>query len=284
MNMREKMAAIGKETVAIVKQGFYTNQKGQTISIKEEVAQAVKGTVLYSPEEGEVLLQQLPQKKHDSTIITASNTTTLAAAQELQKEGYNNVLVLNFASAKNPGGGFLNGSQAQEESLARSSALYETLLTKPKMYAHNKQVKSGLYSDYMIYSPNVPVFRQDNGALLDEPYPLSFITSPAVNVHFIQTAKESVSQAEIYAVMKKRIEKILAVGVANGHEAIVLGAFGCGVFKNRPNEVARCFKEVLSDNATFYHHYKRIVFAVYDKTAGQPTYKAFEFTCKHIKK
>jgi uncharacterized protein (TIGR02452 family) len=97
------------------------------------------------------------------------NGTSLASARTIAARG-TTPLVLNFASAKNPGGGFLNGARAQEESLARSSALYPCL-RKSGMYDHHRASGDCLYTDWMIVSPEVPVYRDDEtGALLGEAF------------------------------------------------------------------------------------------------------------------
>ena len=89
------------------------------------------------------------------------NATTLEVARGLADEGHR-VAALNFASARNPGGGFLTGARAQEESLARASGLYAMLLDDP-MYDHHRSRKDPLYTAWVIYSPDVPVFRLDEG-------------------------------------------------------------------------------------------------------------------------
>lgn len=278
MHIRERMAKIGEETVSIVKKGYYTNSEGKIVVIQKKVEKSVENTVLYSPTDGDDLLDNFTAKAPFSTEIEVKNVTTLHAAKELLEDGTEKVIALNFASARHPGGGFLKGALAQEESLARSSALYETLIAKPEMYDENNHIKSGLYTDYMIYSPDVPVFRHDMGNLLNEPYLLSFITSPAVNVGYIQTAKQKIPYSDIHKTMKKRIEKILAVGLNHGYDTIVLGAFGCGVFKNRPLDVAGYFKELLGKNSKFHGQYKKIVFAVLDTSDNKETFKAFKYT------
>src|SRR4029077_4484905 len=102
--------------------------------------------------------------------IRATNGTTLAAARQLHEQyGPERIALLNFASARNPGGGFLSGSQAQEESLARASGLYASLSRMTDYYGANRRSKSALYTDHMVYSPLVPVFRDDDDRLLDEP-------------------------------------------------------------------------------------------------------------------
>ena len=169
---------------------------------------------------------------------------------------------LNFASAKNPGGGFLGGSQAQEESLARSTGLYPCQKSNFEYYEVNRQTKSCLYTDYMIYSPKVPLFKYENGDCMDEAIPVSILTAPAVNAGIVRK-KEAKKTKKIEAIMKRRIEKVLAIAQAHQHETLVLGAWGCGVFQNDPVEIAQYFSEIIRNK--FYNQFRKIVFAVYAK-------------------
>ena len=185
----------------------------------------------------------------------------------------NKVLALNFASAKNPGGGFLGGSQAQEESIARASGLYACIRSSP-MYSVNRHCGTCLYTDHMIYSPDVPVFRDDHDRLLEEPYTLSFLTAPAVNAGVVR-AREPENMSKIAGVMLRRMEMIIDIAGYYGYEALVLGAWGCGVFRHRPKEVAQWFAEVLIErkrDARFTH----IHFAVLDGTEGLHTLAPFQ--------
>src|SRR5205814_6023280 len=112
-----------------------------------------------------------------ATSFQVVNRTTLDAARRLlDLDPGADVLCLTFASAKHPGGGFLGGARAQEESLARTSGLYACINGNP-MYAFHQAHSDAMYTDYAIYSPDVPVFRNDEGQLLDQPYLCSFITS-----------------------------------------------------------------------------------------------------------
>src|SRR5205823_13858109 len=113
------------------------------------------------------------------TRFEATNETTLAAARRLAAEGHR-VVALNFASARHPGGGFLGGARAQEESLCRASGLF-ACIDGNEMYRHHAPMPGGMYTNYAIYSPGVPVFRTDDGGLLDEPHPCAFVTAPAGN-------------------------------------------------------------------------------------------------------
>jgi len=136
------------------------------------------------------------------------------------KRGYRPV-ALNFASAKRPGG-FLGGPWAQEELLARSSGLFACINGNP-MYAFHQPRSDALCADYASYSPDVPVLRDDEGKLLDQPYLCSFITAPAVNAKVVLECDRE-RRAEIRATMQGRIGMVLTIAAAHGHEALVLGA------------------------------------------------------------
>ena len=188
------------------------------------------------------------------------NGTSLASARTIAARG-TTPLVLNFASAKNPGGGFLNGARAQEESLARSSALYPCL-RKSAMYEHHRASGDCLYTDWMIVSPEVPVFRDDEtGALLEEPYLCHFLTSPAPNAGVV-LAREPHRRDEVNAVMRSRVARALAICANEGYRHLVLGAWGCGVFANEPAVVAQAFGTELE--AAYAGVFDEVVFAVLD--------------------
>jgi uncharacterized protein (TIGR02452 family) len=185
------------------------------------------------------------------------------------------VVALNFASAKNPGGGFLTGSQAQEESLARCSSLFRCIEPMREMYETNRR-SSCLYTDHMIYSPDVPVFRRDvDDTLLEEPYVVSIITAPAVNAGAV-LRNERVRVPQIEPVMRARSAKVLAIAARHGHRRLILGAWGCGVFQNSPDDVARWFAEHLRGDGAFASAFDRVVFAILDTTPDRRTIGSFE--------
>ncbi|WP_036661502.1 TIGR02452 family protein [Paenibacillus sp. PAMC 26794] len=282
-------ASIAQQTLAILEEGQYVNGYENKVEIGTDVQQAISNSVLYRPSELSALRGKFRTEARAETHSVASSTeaeavsvrievtgeTTLGAASRLTvAEGREDVVCLNFASAKNPGGGFLGGSQAQEESLARATGLYPCVAQMDEMYEYNRKQRSGLYSNYMIYSPDVPVIRDDEDRLLDQYYVSSFITAPAVNAGVVKERGEA-DDLQIESVMKERIRYILDVAATNGHRTIVLGAYGCGVFRNEPAVVAKYFHDVLVGEG-FKDSFARIVFAVYDRSAGQRTLKAFQ--------
>jgi uncharacterized protein (TIGR02452 family) len=262
--------AIAQETVEILDRGSYAAPSGRTVDIAGRLAGAVAATRLYRPGELTRLLTGLTETT-GGTRIEVTGETTLTAARRLAGTGADEVCCLNFASAKNPGGGFLNGAHAQEEGLARSSGLYASLRTAGEFYDFHRAQRDLLYSDHMIYSPGVPVFRDDAGVLLEEPYDVAFVTSPAPNRGAL---RDDAAAARIPEVVRLRAAKILALACGNGHRRLVLGAWGCGVFRNDPAEVAAAFAGSL--HGTFAGRFEQVVFAVWDAAPGAPRHAAFE--------
>ncbi len=190
---------------------------------------------------------------------TTKCASYLFAGPELVDAGLRTA-ALNFASAKNPGGGFLNGAIAQEESLARSSALYACLKGN-SMYDLHRANRDAMYTDYVIHSPDVPVFREDDGTLLASPYLCSFITCPAVNAKVVLERNPGAGRA-IREAMRGRIVKVLSVAAHHEHEGLVLGAWGCGVFGNEPRMIAELFHSAL--HGPFQGVFARVIIAVTD--------------------
>jgi uncharacterized protein (TIGR02452 family) len=262
---------LAQETLQIIETGVYRNNMGETVSIQNETVLAVKNTILYRTED---FPDNFDLKKIEGEMrIEVTDETTLEAAKRICKEDENaDPFVLNFASAKNPGGGFLGGAQAQEESLARSSSLYACLMANFEMYQHNRKGDSCLYSDWMIYSPRVPVFRNDDGSLVQKPYLVSFLTSPAVNAGVIKQ-REASKVHLIEPVNKERARKFLWIANQNNHRTLILGAWGCGVFQNDPQMIARIFNELLKGE--FANCFERAIMAIYDKTPTRKVYNSF---------
>jgi uncharacterized protein (TIGR02452 family) len=280
MSKRSTRVQTAQQTVTILNQGAYVHPSGGPVRLGDELAAACSGSVLYCPDDFGSVFRRRDQLLRDRPPFPVAfevlNETTLHAARRLvEAEPGTRVLALNFASARHPGGGFLQGSQAQEESLARASGLYACITQFRAMYEANAHSPSLLYTDHMIYSPDVPVFRDDDDALLEQFYPVSFVTAPAVNVG-AQRRNDPDRLREVEPVMLARMEKVLSLAVVHGHDVLVLGAWGCGVFANDPEQVAGWFLGHLTGGGTFRGAFRRVVFAVLDRTADQSTIRPFE--------
>lgn len=278
------LAGVAKETLQIVHDGVYVVGAGdgqRVVDVKDAVRAALAGTVLYRPAPLDALVAQLttsPTHAPPPQMSTTPETTAQAGRRLVEEEGIADVAVLNFASAKNPGGGFLGGAKAQEEDLARCSALYDCLRTQRAYYdVHRADAAAGppssalLYTDHIIYSPRVPFFR-DHQLQRVAPYALTVLTSAAPNAGQLLRV-DPTSAPVVQNTLRRRAGKVLAVAASRGHRTLVLGAWGCGVFMNDPVVVAAAFDDWL--RGPFASSFDRVVFAVFDKKKHQPTLAAF---------
>lgn len=261
---------IANETVSIVERGVYTSPMGAVVSIADEVRAALEGTVLHRP--GDDL--KIPPPSQTSTTIEVWADTTAGAARRLCEAGETSVSILNFASAKNPGGGFLRGAKAQEEDLARCSAIYHCIKNERDFYDANRAEPTTLYTDHIIFSPKVPFFRDEHLNLLDHPFCVGVVTSPAPNAggflrHF------PTGHALIYKTLARRAHRVLQVFAHHRQRVLVLGAWGCGVFGNNPEDVAELFAARLGSEE-FAGAFSRVVFAIHDRSQDRTILRAFE--------
>lgn len=265
MKQRDKRVASAHETLNIIKEGFYKNQRGEFVEIDTAQKTAETHTELWEETQFDQIENTLIPNKEpiDTTQFEVVNETTLMGCRRMY-EHYGEVFCLNFASAKNAGGGFLNGALAQEESLAQASGLYNCQIKNGhKYYEIHRGMRSCIYTDTMIYSPNVPVFKNDAGMLLDNFYPCTFLTSAAVNAGVVQ-AREPENVVKIKTEMHKRAAKVLKIALVKQHHYLVLGAWGCGVFRNNPADIAEIFSYHLLENPMFKNQFKHIVFSILD--------------------
>ena len=253
---RELAVRLGEEAVAISKAGKYAGPAGN-VDISGQILSSLKKTSFYGADH----VHQPASKGAHSTRIEVTNETTLSAHQRHLAKGHNAVS-LNFASATQPGGGFLGGARAQEEYLCRSSALFVTIKDSP-MYEYHRDNWTPFYSDAMIYSEDVPVFRDDQHDLLATPYLASFITSAAPLAKKIPPHEHP----KLPNVLFHRILKILSVAKSKGHDSLILGAWGCGAFGNDGHLVSELFHRALT--VEFAGSFKEVTFAIVDTSPEQ---------------
>jgi uncharacterized protein (TIGR02452 family) len=263
---------MAKQTVAICEAGYYTSAAGARVDIAATLAKAKTGTKMYAPENLGAIAA--PQTRR-ATRIEVNNETTFQALGRLSATTTGHLACLNFASAKNPGGGFLNGAIAQEEALAAASGLYPCLLKAPEYYSRNRANRSTLYLDLIIFSPLVPFFRNDAGTVLVKPVIASVITAPAPNAGSV-AQNEPNNLPKVEPTLRRRAELVLAVATAEKVDQLVLGAWGCGVFRNDPRLVARIFAELLKTK--FADIFEHVAFAIFDRSETQSIHRAFAET------
>ncbi|WP_340374325.1 TIGR02452 family protein [Streptomyces sp. SS7] len=265
--MSARLRGIARETEEIVAAGGYRSPGGRAVELAALIGAARAGTRMLGP--GPVPVPPAP------AVVTSVEVTGESSTQAARRLADKPVAVLDFASARNPGGGYLNGAQAQEEALCRASALYTCLLEARAFYAHHRAHRDPFYTDRVVHSPAVPVFRDDRGRLLEEPFTAGFLTSAAPNAGVVlRTAPERAP--ELPGALAARAERVLQTAAAHGYRRLVLGAWGCGVFRNDPAQVAGAFRALLGPGGAFEHVFERVVFGVLDRTPGAVVRSAFE--------
>ena len=252
-----------RNTIDIVNKGRYVTEDGTYYSFPDDSDMMCK-TVFY---EREICLPEAVQGC-EQTIVEVQNIDCLYAGAQLKERGYNPA-VLNMASRRNPGGGVVTGAGAQEETLFRRTNLFRSLYQFAP-FAGMYGIKTSHYQYPLdrnfggVYTPEAIYFReseQKGYALLGNPVSLSFITVAGMNQPDL-TAEGMIADHHVEPI-KNKIRTIFRIGLAHGHDSLVLGALGCGAFRNPPRHVARLFHEVM-DELEFKNKYRRIVFAILD--------------------
>lgn len=202
------------------------------------------------------------------TAISVLNADTIDAAIDLSTSKVSQlpkkpVLVLNMANAYHSGGGWLDGSLAQEEAMCYRSSLSFTL-----KYKYYPIPEAG-----GIYSPTVVVIRENRSSghgLKDLSKPddlpvfscvsVAAIRGPAIEMH--ASGIEKYRRTGDRETMKEKMRVVLRIAAVRGHRVLVLGALGCGAFANPRGEVVECWKEVFSESEFQGGWWEQVVFAV----------------------
>ena len=249
---RDDRIEIYNETVDIIKHHPFPTQKAM-----------VDGTKFYG-KKATVDYDNIPRYDTDIKVV---NNDCLYEAKNLIDDGYN-PCVLNMASFSTPGGGVTRGSAAQEENIFRRSDIFKSLYQFHNI-GENYGVKQREerypleYNFGGVYTPFVTVFRggEDvNYKLLDNVFTVSVVSVPAVKKPPIENGKIASWAVDV---IKNKIRQILDIALENGHDSIVLSAFGCGAYGTPPEEMSKLFRNVLDSNK-YKGAFKVIRFAIID--------------------
>lgn len=277
---KRKNAAIFRETTRFIKEGGYVTPSGRRIRFDFTKME----------EAGRCFQQELPAvaapEVEGGTRVMVEGNDCLVAAGRLVSEGYDPVL-LNFASAGHPGGGVETGARAQEETICRRSTLTRSIYSFDSQYAsrYGYPLRSGNHYPIVsgfsaVYSPGVTVFREGIDCLLmEEPYDVAVVTCAALNLrgrYDIKLTDDGHMPQAAIDITRNKIRTVFRIGLTYGHDALVLGAFGCGAFRNPPDEIARLFHEVM-DEPEFRNKYRLITFSIInDHNAHNANLEAFQ--------
>ena len=209
------------------------------------------------------ILEDLPDLEKDiNTEIIFEKDYTINVAYKYKKDNNDkNVCILNFASAKNPGGGFLRGSMAQEESICYVSTLYHSLIQSDMYEINKKNPQNGLYNDIGIYTNEICVFKlhKNDNEYIESIYP-SVISCPAVNKN--NALDKGISEDKIFDKMCDRIRLVFEIAKSHNVNILILGAYGCGVFGNNPSDIKEIFFGLLEND--YENIFEKVVFAIPD--------------------
>lgn len=244
---------IAKDTLDLIEAGSY-EVGDQTVAFADAQRSALSQTRIYCPDEFDSIGATT---SGGTPTIRVIDGTTQVVAQSMANDG--RVALLNFASARNPGGGFLNGAKAQEEDLCRCSGLYPCLVPCTQYYDANRNQSSLLYTDHAIFSPMVPFFKtRGTGDLLAEPFVISVITAPAPNSGpFLRSSPNAI--AELETTFARRWRNVLRIARDQAVTHLLLGAWGCGAFGGDPAMAARTAKSAIDTDGAGIDE---IVFAI----------------------
>lgn len=255
--------------------------------LQESLQKSIKSQKLYLEND---VIEFEEGKKRDGKVVVSTKRSFEAASKYAKNK---KVCVLNFASATNPGGGVENGSSAQEEALCRCSTLYPCLREKELwsgFYLPHRGANNPLYNDDIIYTPGVTVFKSDvelpKKMLQMNWYNVDVLTAAAPNLRhmpsnymnpFAGNQAANISDEELLALHRKRIERIFKVAIRNGAEVLILGAFGCGAFRNPPRVVAKAFGEMQDQ---YRENFDTIEYAVFCTPKETENYEVFRAVLK----
>ena len=265
--IKKRNAAIFKETTAAIKNGYYTAPSGARVELPD-LQKTFDGEECVHTELPRADAPVLPE----GTRVIVEKNDCLEAARRLTEKGYNPAL-LNFASGGHPGGNVVGGARAQEETICRRSTLSRSIFSFSEDYSKRFGYPHKAGANYpladlrhsIIYSPAVTVFREGKEcSFMEKPYQCGVITCAALNLrgHFeIKLTPDGKMSEEAKDITADKIRAIFRMGLRHGHDSLVLGAFGCGAFRNPPEEMAALFKKVLAEEE-FKDRYRLVTFAI----------------------
>ena len=285
--MQHDNVALLQDTLRILQKGSY-QIGGNTVHLKLSRSQMEEAQV-YLPND----VRKICASKDFAHVrvlgrcgYACENTDSFTLARKraeefsfaLDQEGAKPILVLNLANPVHPGGGVRNGAKAQEEDLCRKSSLLLSLESKKAAayYNYNRSLNSWMGSDAIIIHPQVEILKDENGSLLPETVIVAVMTCAAPMIAY---GLEGMTQAQYEKMVYDRITGMLKTAAYLGYSRLILGAFGCGAFRNDARVVSDLFYKALKDfnfdGMKENDMFRSIDFAVLSRSADQYNFKEF---------
>jgi uncharacterized protein (TIGR02452 family) len=254
--------AIFEETLKICEDGGYTLPDGAFVKIDNQ--NVGEGTITYDT------VKEINTNYRYPTQFTTIPDDTFNVLLKRKREGIINPVGINMANCFHRGGGVKDGTSAQEESLCRRSNLYKVLKTQN----YPLKEKGGKYS------PRIQIFREFGDGksgykLMEKVEDVAIISVAAYDLRDGSMDRQdlglppsgglddenSEGYKKFISGTREKFSNMLRVLWHQKHQDIVLGALGCGAFKNPPKLIAKIFKEILESNE-FKGAFRSVDFAV----------------------
>jgi uncharacterized protein (TIGR02452 family) len=273
-----KLAQLARRVSTAVQAQEYYLPNGTVVGFGYDVVTSRNLTEYFPPKEMKTISRHLTGSgdtlpAYDSFQVDWKLKTTVQAIyEEVDSNPEIHVAALNFASARKPGGGWLSGQKAQEESLARASSLVSTLSQRMcEEFYQSEQVKGSIAQQEvlrngLIFSEGVPFFVNETTGEFCHPRICSVITCAAVN-YSRREIRSALSPEQVENIMDIRIRNVFAIAVRKQVQILVVGAWGTGVYGNDIGMISRLFFK--HTNQTFHGCFERVVFAIPDQTTMQ---------------
>ncbi|OHT02486.1 hypothetical protein TRFO_30371 [Tritrichomonas foetus] len=251
---------IARKTRGIQKLRCYVSPLGRDVDLDNDIASCMRETELISPETNYYLRPKIKQSFRNISVV--NDQMFKAASNLINKGNIRRVCAINASHPTKPCGNWLTGDYSHECILSRQSALFASVSQNrcDKMFkSHKFDNLDHLYSDHMIYSPNVPVIRDSDEKMLEFPFNVTIISTTPPDMYESRCPSKMV-----YEVLERRIRKAIQLAYQKRHDGIILDAFGCDIYGNDPEVVCEIYKKLLIDE-NLCAYFKKVVFAIPEK-------------------
>lgn len=204
----------------------------------------VIGYTKFSDECVDVAEDFIRDHSFDKNKVFFEKTDTISVARKYRRKSGVDFLV--FASSKHFGGGIWNGAKAQEEDIFLCTNLAEAKEDVQKYYP----LEGVMVMDCKI-------IRDANFNELEYSIPARAFFAAAPNLN--KKMNNPKLDVDLYTRMCTLTDATFDYSKGN---FLVIGAWGCGVFKNDPKEVAEIFKKAMP---LFLDDYEGVVVAIPDE-------------------
>ena len=264
---KEVLISCFQDTLKLSKEG----------KLKSKTKQFQRSNTVYK----EGFISTVPKRKENGSVIIEAGSTFAVSRQYCH---LGKIAVLNFANPENPGGGVHLGDMAQEKCLCRGSNLYPCLSDTnvfEEYYAYHHNCTNHFYSDRLIYTKDITVFKDDVDVTQMMPSQEWFTVDVITCAAPYLAKRKYTNIAALLTLFKRRIKNIIEAARDNHVDVIVLGAFGCGAFRNPPLIVAEAFKKVILEE-DYLSCFKKIVFAIKSTAPNDVNWFVFQERLRNI--